>query len=358
MADSDEMSGAAKTLSTLGATKGGRARASVLTKEERSEIARNAVKARWRKAGKLKDDEQSSDNEQVAASSKLGATPIAPGTPYSMFRGTVTIGDMELECHVLDDIRRVFSQREVVRVLSGGRESGTLSRYIQRNPLFPENFGEGATIQFRIPGPNVISTGYEATLLVEICETYLRARREGKLKASQLKLAKQAEIVVSTCAKVGVIALIDEATGYQKVRAKHALQMKLQLFIADELQEWARLFPEEFWFELARLEGVHYSPRSRPLRWGKYIMAFVYDAVDEDLGMTLRELNPNPHYKENHHQWLEQHGREKVNNQIQQVIAVMKMCNSMSDFKKAFARVFQRSPVQLGFEDIGLEING
>ena len=51
------------------------------------------------------------------------------------------------------------------------------------------------------------------------------------------------------------------------------------------------MFPTEFWLELARLEGIRYSPRSRPLRWGKYIMAFVYDAVDSDVGNTLRELN-------------------------------------------------------------------
>jgi hypothetical protein len=83
--------------------------------------------------------------------------------------------------------------------------------------------------------------------------------------------------------------LIDEATGYQKIREKNALQVKLQAFIADELQDWALMFPEEFWLELARLEGVHYSARSRPLRWGKYIMLFVYDAIDGDVGKELRK---------------------------------------------------------------------
>ena len=44
------------------------------------------------------------------------------------------------------------------------------------------------------------------------------------------------------------------------------------------------MFPDEFWFQLARLDGIHYSPRARPLRWGKYVMMFVYDAVDADIG--------------------------------------------------------------------------
>src|SRR5690349_21737797 len=45
---------AAKAMSAKGASKGGRARANVLTPEHRKEIARQAVRARWMKAGKLK----------------------------------------------------------------------------------------------------------------------------------------------------------------------------------------------------------------------------------------------------------------------------------------------------------------
>src|SRR6202035_4129099 len=155
-----------------------------------------------------------------------------------------------------------------------------------------------------VPGTGLNAIGYEATLLVEICDKYLQARAQKLLKPSQLKLAVQAEIVMRACAKVGIIALIDEATGYDKVKAGRDYQIKLQAFIAEDMQEWARMFPEEFWLELARLEGVRYSPRGRPLRWGKYIMMFVYDAIDPDIGKWLRENNPDPKYKKNHHQWL------------------------------------------------------
>ena len=105
------------------------------------------------------------------------------------------------------------------------------------------------------------------------------------------------------------------------------------------------MFPDEFWFELARLEGIRYSARSRPLRWGKYIMMFVYDAVDKDVGKELRKKNPTPHFLKNHHQWLKQFGREKVNNQIQQVIAIMKLCNDMDDFRTKFKKVFNKAQV-------------
>src|SRR3954468_7518919 len=108
-----------------GAAKGGRARASVLTPEERREAARNAARARWAKAGKAAPELTTDDSNDVALL-PVGATPAAPdGRLWSMFSGTLHVGDVSFQCHVLNDLRRVLTQREVVRVLSGGRRSGS-----------------------------------------------------------------------------------------------------------------------------------------------------------------------------------------------------------------------------------------
>lgn len=339
----DKATRAAKELSRRGARKGGRARASVMTAEERKAIARHAARARWGTS----DDE--SAIETVEATDKPSEES---SIPYSIFRGSLSIGDVEFECHVLSDGRRVLTQREVVRVISGGRKSGNLGRYLERLPNADVDLVADRIVQFKVPGLPQTASGYEAELLVEICEMYLEARDNGLLKGGQHRLAKMAEAVIRACAKVGIIALIDEATGYQKVRQKQALQLKLQAFIADEMQEWAKMFPDDFWYELARLEGVHYSPRHRPLRWGKYVMAFVYDALDADVGKELRQRNPNPHFRQNHHQWLKTHGREKLNNQIQQVVAVMKVCDDMKEFREKFDRVFKKTPLQMSFDNI------
>jgi hypothetical protein len=315
--------------------KGGRARANVLTAEERREIARRAVQARWRKAGKEPAPESAEEPEVKPVESK-------PEMTYSMFTGSLTLGSITLDCHVLSNGRRVLSQGQVVRVLTGGSDTSNLGRYLQRVPLYQAGMLDGRTDQFRIPGTPTIATGLDATLLIEVCEMYLDARQQNLLHRSQADLARAAEIIVRACAKVGIIALIDEATGYQEVRDKNALQLKLQAFIADDMQEWAKMFPDEFWYELARLEGIRYSPRSRPLRWGRYVMAFVYDAVDDDVGKELRKRNPNPHFAQNHHQWLKEFGRDKVHDQLQRVIAIMKACDSMPEFKRRFEKVFAK----------------
>jgi hypothetical protein len=222
-------------------------------------------------------------------------------------------------------------------------------------PTYTDQTLVGRTIQFKVPGNPQIAIGYEATLLIEICEMYLKARDMGKagLKPNQRHLAEHADCVIRACAKVGIIALVDEATGFQEMRRKRALQVKLQAFIAEDMQEWAKTFPDDFWYELARLENTRYSPRHRPLRWGKYVMAFVYDAIDGDVGQELRKRNPNPRHRSNHHQWLREFGKDKVHDQLLQVIAIMKACDDMDEFRKKFAKVFKRASgeqLEFGFD--------
>ena len=337
MPDDGAASEAARTLGKLGATKGGRARANVLTPDERRDIARRAVQARWVKAGKLKAIE-GFEGDKADAGKNDQSDPVLP---HSLLPGALQIGEVTFDCHVLSNHRRVLKQREVVRLISGGRDSGNLNRYLERNPLYKADMLTGRTVQFKIPGVPGTAIGYDAELLIEICELYLDARAQDKLMDSQLKLAAMAEVIVRACAKVGIIALIDEATGYQEIRDRRALQLKLHAFISEEIQEWARMFPEDFWFELARLEGVRYSGRNRPMRWGKYVMAFVYDSIDPDVGKELRRINPNPQHGKNHHQWLKEFGRERVNIRIHEAIAIMKLCDDMDEFKRKFARVFQ-----------------
>lgn len=252
----------------------------------------------------------------------------------------------------------MFTQREVVRALSPtGRESGNLQRYLDRNPLASESLLAESPVEFEVVldnGARKGALGREVTVLIEICDKFLEARDKNLLKAAQMPVAVQAEIIMRSCAKVGIIALVDEATGFEKVKKRNDLQLKIQAFIADEIQEWARMFPEEFWFELARLEGVRYSPGSRPLRWGKYVMMFVYDAIDPEIGKELRKRNPNPRFLSNHHQWFKQFGRQRVDVQVQSVLTIMKLCHDMTDFKAKFAHVFKKSPLQMSFNDISI----
>lgn len=348
-----DSSDAAKQLSSLGASKGGRARASVLSPEERKAISRRAASARWAKQKGVSIEEFEQAFNSLDTPVNIEQKPNKNNLPIALFQGKLKIGDADFIAYVLDNGKRVLTQREVVRLFTG-HAKGNLDRYLRASNL-QDYINEDLIThseRFVLPGSHMQSNGFEAILILDICDAYLKARADGKLLESQVLFARQAEIITRACAKIGIIALIDEATGYQKFRKEKDLQIKFQAFIAEDLQEWAKMFPDEFWFELARLEGIHYSPRSRPLRWGKYIMMFVYDAIDADVGKELRKKNPNPHFLQNHHQWLKQFGRDKVHDQIERVITIMKLCEDMNEFRQKFARVFKKTPLQISFNDI------
>lgn len=71
-------------------------------------------------------------------------------------------------------------------------------------------------------------------------------------------------------------------------------------------------------------------------------MMFVYDAIDKDVGKTLREKNPNPRYQTNHHQWLKQFGRERVHDQLERVVTIMKLCDNMRNFARSSPESLRR----------------
>lgn len=60
-----------------------------------------------------------------------------------------------------------------------------------------------------------VSTGYDATILPQMCKMYLDARQAKALKSQQLPLARASEILLLGLSNIGIIALVDEATGYQ-----------------------------------------------------------------------------------------------------------------------------------------------
>ena len=114
-------------------------------------------------------------------------------------------------------------------------------------------------IQFRLAEGGPVSYGYQAQLLSGVCQVYLEARRAGALRASQMHIAERAELLIRGLATVGIVALVDEATGYQELRGKRALANILEKFIAKELQPWIRTFPNEYYEQIFRLNG--WEPR-------------------------------------------------------------------------------------------------
>ncbi len=138
------------------------------------------------------------------------------------------------------------------------------------------------------------ASGYDAELLPAVCEIYLQARDAGVLPRNQEHVAKQAEILIRGLARIGIIALVHEATGYQEVRAKNALALILEQFIAEELRAWVQTFPDDFYREMFRLRGLDYPQFNvkRPQYFGTLTNDLVYKRLAPGVLDELKRVTP------------------------------------------------------------------
>lgn len=274
-----------------GKAKGGKASANKLTPEQRSERAKNAAAARW--TGDILKAERSSN---------------------------LLIGELKIPCYILNNKSRVLSGRGIMKLLGfDAKASGSILRNMLNDNVLTE-FASPETlyilenpISFIRPGAGGSAAdtyAYEATVLIDICKAILEAKRRGKLESEvHLSMAFQAEIIVTAVAKVGIIALIDEATGFQEERPQDALQGFLEQLISKELAAWVKKFPDEFYENIYKLRGWTWTGMSK----NRYSVVALYtnDLVYQRLAPALLpELerkspkNAKGNRKNKFHQWL------------------------------------------------------
>lgn len=310
------------------ARQGGHARAAKLSPQARSAIAANAAAARW-------------NDIHVAEST-----------------GEIQIGDLRIACAVLDDGTRVVSQSTVLTALGRNPEKSRRSRgasevrapFLLANNLQPFISDElrklDQPISYRVAGESGRSLGYRAEMLPLICLVYVDAAKAGVLDNKQVAAAAAAEVLFRGLATVGVVALVDEATGFQERRARDELRSILEKYVSAEFRQWVRVFPDEFFEQIYRLQGWEYDKKSskRPGYVGTLINRYVYDALPVGVTEELQRLNPRNergNRPRRHHQHLTSDtGNVHLDRQISTVITLMRISNSNAEFEDLFARAF------------------
>lgn len=319
MTDSDAYTGKAK---------GGKARSDSLSSEQRSEIAKKAAAARWETV-----------QDAVCGSADR----------------PLKIGDVEIECYVLEDGTRVITQASFLEAMGRSpraRRTSTdegLPPIIQGKalrPFLPEGLAERAQpVPFRLPGGNK-ANGYRAELLPDVCEAFLAARDAGVLPKNQLPIAEAAALLVRGLARVGIIALVDEATGYQDMRTKDALAKILEEFVASELQAYLTTFPTDFYKEMFRLRGLSWSPEfggKRPQYFGKLTNNIVYSRLAPGVLIELKRLQErtpagNPRHKLFQRLTSDQ-GYPKLREHLGSVVTLMKLSDDWDGFMGKLERI-------------------
>lgn len=311
---------------------GGVARAEKLTPERRKEIAKMAAAARW-------------------------------ALPKATHKGELEIGDIRIPCAVLENGRRVLTETGVTNAIVGSR-SGASRRKKKvgdggaPNPVFiaPDRLksfiskemteGPLRPVEYLDNGRMIV--GFDASILPAACEVWLTARDAGVLQMQQMNKARRAEMLMRGLAKVGVIALVDEATGYQEVRDRLALQEILDKFLRKELAAWTKRFPDEFYKQIFRLRGWEWKGMkvNRPQVVAKYTNDIVYDRLGPGVLHELQNKNPKDSKgirKARHHQWLtDDVGHPALTRHIDLATNLMKAADSWESFKIMLDRIFPK----------------
>jgi len=307
---------------------GGAARAKKLSVAERREIAQRAAAARWGNS----------------------AAEVHEAT----HEGEIEFAGVPISCAVLDNGQRVLSERGVTKGFGLKRAGSNWQRkdssgarmpvFASANNLKPfiDNDLELALkspILFTSSGSRGhVGYGVDAELIPRIAEVWLRARDEKKLKAQQAHIAVQADLIMRGLARVGIAALVDEATGYQDDRDRQALAVILEKFISEELRKWVKTFPLDYYREMCRLKNVAFSPDMKmPRYFGHHTNNVVYSRLAPGVLKELKRKNPSDggRRKNKHHQHLTSEiGHPKLLQHLGSVVTLMKISSSWEDFEQ------------------------
>jgi hypothetical protein len=326
---------------------GGARRAEVLPPNRRIEIARQAAATRW-------------GMRRLAISRE----------------GTLNIGGAEIDCYVLDGETRVLARAGFVRAIGrtgkvkGGRrydeelQTPVFLTAENLKPFWPNDLdGNSKPIFFTYDGREMI--GYKAELLPDVCDIFADADRAGVLRSNQRHIAEACRLLSRGLTRVGIVSLVDEATGYQRDRAANALAEILEKFIAKELRPWVLTFPNEFYAQLFRLRGLDFPKDSvkRPRYFGHITNDVIYSRLAPAVLEQIKNATPRApdgRHKHHLHRLLsEDFGHPRLREHLSAVVAVMKLSDNYADFIEKLEKVKPRlideeSPPIDGDNEMGL----
>ena len=150
--------------------------------------------------------------------------------------------------------------------------------------------------------------------------------------------------------------MVDEATGYERIREQRALAKILERFLDEELQPWTKTFEFSFYEQIFRLKGWGSAAGvNRPQVIGHYTNDLVYERIAPGVLAELRERNPvlpQGWRKDRHHQWFKpEFGHIKLRMHIEGVTALMRAASNWESFKRSLDRGYPKTGSQFSMPE-------
>lgn len=305
--------------------------------------------------GKAANAKRTPEERKALAKKMVTAKKELASLPRATHTGTLKLIDKEIPCAVLEDGTRVLTQSDFMEAMgmyySGWIANNLLSdaslvpaevpHFLAQKSLIPyinKHLGHLKNIVLKYKTEKGSAAhGIKAEIIPSICDVYIDADKEGKLGARQKQISQQAMLLMRALAHVGIVALVDEATGYQKDRARDALAKILEAYVAKELQPWIRTFDSAYYEHMFRLRGLPYPPEKsnyRPAYFGHLTNDIVYSRLAPGV---LAALKDEAKKEEKKGTKLFQHltagiGRQELLKHLGMAVGIMKLSTGWSDF--------------------------
>ncbi len=318
-----------------GRAKGGFARKEKLSPERRSEIARTAALAKHEKNRELEAFRKGNFKDDFG---------------------------FDAECYVLNDAKKtaVMSQRGMAAALGLSSSGGTALKSLVGSKAIATS-SAGAEIQERISNPLIFKDdtvvgrlgqprpvhGYDVTLLIDICNAIVEAKRSGTLVASQLRLADNASILLAASAKSGIQSLVYRLAGYDASREE--VVAAFRAFIQDEAKKYEKEFPPELYVAWARLYEIVAPIRGRSWKHRHLTVDHVYFPLAKSNGRLLellREAKESDGGRKKLFQFLNEVGTRALRMQLGRIL---EMAESSPDRQTYERKILERFGGQHGF---------
>ncbi len=259
-----------------------------------------------------------------------------------------TIFNGAVDCYVLSDERRVITQRGAVRALSGGAEDGKIGRYLSRLPARFAELSAGPTLEFDLPGGGG-ALGRDGQWFVDVLKAYKSAWRAGEFKhPAQVRLAENADAILDSLAGVAIVALIDEATGYQHVREFDVLARLFEQTLRKTAGERRLLWEDGLVASLCKTYRIARTGAGVPAPL-LGVIGWIYRLVlGREVHAEMKRRNPRRANRDMNYQWFQDGLRELVEDDLRIIKALSDTSASKDDFKARMESHYLKHPFQLG----------
>lgn len=300
--------------------------------------------------------------------------------PKEYLSGVLKTGEISLECYVLDNGMRAITKRGLQKALGiPSSKTGTiLENFLLSYKSYdnkPQNFNViesgfknvSKFIRKGAGGSQPDSMAFEATFLMEVCHFIQDLKQYGLLPLEWDYIHKNATIIERAFSKLGIIAFIDEATGYIKEKKKNEYELLFNQFLLEEAQKWQETFPKEFFDIIWKIWLQKQSPKNnkRPQFFGKVIRKYVYEPLavsklglsSEAEGILLLKLDEKNPVQETgkrkwtFHQFLNDIGRDNLKEHLIKLITIGDIATNKTQFDSLFAKAFKLKRQPSLFED-------